>query len=420
MKFFRKTLIFIYFTLITEFVWGLKVDCSFDFEFGIFTLPTNNYNVVRYFPKITIDDFKLSLGLNFFYETNATYNYNDFIDWQSILSKIEASYYKTNFIQFSVKREEAFTLGDGFVVSRFSTSRYYPYFYYPAGYLSLNFYYGGVELFIENLLDPDIFGGRLYLKPLFFLSNTLLKDTTISFVLVDDSDPSNPFSFTNKEHIFAFGDGAENYDIMVYSVGGNFPLINLKEDLFSISAKCNYGSIKDMGNGIEAGMFGKILKYILYGLDYGFAKAGFLPHYFDEFYYAERSRNFESLKEISEGYQFYKVTLGFSAFQDGLKLITEIENKGFKSEMYDVYLFIKMEKEYFKILDVYLGYLRKNVMSAGEFFSPLSYGSIFLLKFDFYLSERIIYGVDYRYNFTFSSTEIVPYNSLYMYIKTLF
>jgi len=416
----KKYFVFLGFLMILNHLWGLKFNAGFDFELGVFTSKDKNQNVLRFFPKIQLEDFNLKAGLDFFYTTNGSCNYYDFKDWRAFISKLQLCYTNASSpFNFLVERVNDFTFGSGFILRNFTTSRYYPEFYFNSAQININFKFLSFNLFTDNILDFDINGARMLLKPLFFFAgDSIFGNSYIAFTGVCDIDPLNPVSFTNETSAYNFTDSKTNLNVFVYGIEMGIPAY--KNNFFLLSFNMDYASIYNNGSGVSFGTVLRGFDFVELKLNYGFSEKKFMPFYFDNLYDLERYEKYQKLNEINEEYQFYDVGLFLFIFSENLKFSFELIKKRTADSFTDIYISLFFGRDYFKVFDFTLTYFRPEVSKAEEVFLPLSSKSTFLTDFNFYMSEMVVFGLDYRYTFTFEKEELTQWQTVYLFIKAIF
>ncbi len=388
-----------------------QVEHHFMFEYGVFSLKDNNINAIRFVPEIIIENFKMAYGFNFSYDTNGLYFYNQYLSIEGILSKIEYIYYTNNFISVDLSRKNELSMSDKLIIKNFYISHIFPLFYYPSGSLYLNFDFINSELLVDNIINPDIIGFALKVKPLYFFNIDLLKDISLNFDVAIDDDPDNRKSIRLTNEKYYFNDSSTNF-IFIYNAGIGLQLT--KNIFFNSSLKLDYLSIYSKGNGFFMGLNMEFLKSIYLNLTMGFCGERFIPIYINNFYESEK---FDKLKEIDvvNSHYYYKGNFGVNIFEDSMKIDFDIE-KSYKNPSF--YLSFILLNKFLRVVDLKISFCKENI----EKFEDVFYSSDFsrmLIDFKFYMSSNLIFGFEYKY--LFHDYEIFNYkNDIYMYLNAKF
>jgi len=170
------------------------------------------------------------------------------------------------------------TLGNGFLVGNYSNTRFLPelrIFGLNVGVDGqlFNFPFVGIEALTGNLARFDVFGTRLFVRPLITTSLPILKDMQVGVTIAIDTDPET----------FVPDDLQVGYDSVAIGGADIFvPLI--KSQLFPLAAFMELGIQPQGRTGFMLGAGGRALGFITYGAQLRLLGAGFIPVYFDANY----------------------------------------------------------------------------------------------------------------------------------------
>ncbi|MFH2113827.1 MAG: hypothetical protein ABIJ86_04890 [Spirochaetota bacterium] len=170
------------------------------------------------------------------------------------------------------------TLGNGFLVGNYSNTRFLPelrIFGLNVGVDGqlFNFPFVGVEALTGNLARFDVFGTRLFVRPLITTSIPILKDMQVGATIAVDLDPETFVASTDQTGLDSIA--ISGADIFV-------PII--KSELFPLAAFMELGFQPQGRSGFMLGAGGRALGFITYGAQLRLLGAGFIPVYFDANY----------------------------------------------------------------------------------------------------------------------------------------
>ncbi|MGC8765020.1 MAG: hypothetical protein ACP5QT_03955 [Brevinematia bacterium] len=413
MKKFVFFLIFLY-----GYLYAIKWEVGFNFEYGVFSIYEVSYNLFRFSPKFELESFKLCYGIDFIYDTNGNFLNTRWNNWQMILSRLEYAEFNNPFFSLDIRSVENFTLGDGLIVKNLSTRKFFPFFYYPMGTTGLNFDFLSFNLFTDNIIDFDIMGANIVFKPLYFFTQSIWKDISIGISTVADFDPYNVISYDTNTKEYTFEDNYSNLTVLLYRINGSIPL--MKNKFFTISFNSSYAGIYEKGSGVLIGINGVIFGVMKYGYDYGFFGKKFLSHYIDLFYEKERNHKFQKLDEINEDYNYYRILTGLTLFENMMDVDFEYCRELRNNVFPEVYFSISLDKRYFKVLDLSVGYYRPDFEKVEDFFVAFYNTSYLFIDLNFFMSETINFGFEYRYYFYNKENNESPYNSIYLFLTSYF
>ncbi|MCX7821110.1 MAG: hypothetical protein N2258_05475 [Brevinematales bacterium] len=388
---------------------------NFGFEYGVFSVKDYTFNVIRYTPQISTENFLASINFDFIYDTNGNFYFNKYTTIESIFSKIAKIQYTNDFFFLEIEKKLELQLTDGILMKRFYINHLSPLYYYPSGRAFLNLDFLNLIIITDNILDFDIFASSFKIYPLFFTKQENLKDIFINFETLIDLDPENTKKINIKNEPIKFNDISSNY-VFNYKFGLTSPIY--KNNFLNFSLNIDYAGIYTKGIGFFGGIMGEFWNLFNLSLTYGFCGEKFVPHYVDVFYENEKNFKFNSLDNINVSYNYYSIASGLTFFDKNLKLEIEFEKQERENKNPELYLSITFDKKFFKIIDLRFSFHKADIkriedLTLSSDFSRMS------LNFNFYMSENIIFGFEYKY--LFHPIEIINYkNDIFMYIKANF
>ena len=180
-----------------------------------------------------------------------------------------------------------------------------------------SFPYIGLQSFMGNVADFDVMGGRLYLRPLLFLSVPIIKNLEIGGTFVADIDP------------YAFVESAEAAEpITVWGVDFKLPVLSNP-----VASMLVFGDFVNQ-NGHTGGMIGlagKLFGFLPYGAQLRILGDDFIPMYFGEPYdmfrteYYTIANNPVGSEPFITGTAGWFASTGFSLFNDLIALNLSID-----------------------------------------------------------------------------------------------
>ncbi len=224
---------------------------------------------------------------------------------------------------------DAVTLGNGFIVGRYRNTLFRPdtpvfgaEFDFDGS--AVEFPYLGIESFVGNLAAFDLFGARLYARPLFGMQSPLLSRLQLGFTAAADRDPAYFFDRDplNTDDTFTF-DPDE-----VVILGGDLRLPLLAAPPVSLNSGADLVVQDGDTLGGQVGLDGRALQILLFRSQLRFLGDNFIPSYFDSTYdlfRLERYSVYSSSQTVREGHVGYLVGAGLSLFQDRLVFQSSLE-----------------------------------------------------------------------------------------------
>jgi hypothetical protein len=256
-----------------------------------------NWQQVILMPDFGMGPFGIGLYLPFYldlakpvFPNTSWQNYHDW-DYHGWKDGFRDTLNKILYVRWGKKGDPLFvkigsiddiTLGYGFVMNRFSNMLEFPLVRRLGLQFDVNTKWAGFETMTEDVFLFRIYGGRVYVNPLFFASAGPLKKMNAGYVhAVDDS----PFGFPSNKTV-----------IGVHGADLGTPLVEtgvFKIDLFTAWATAYLAregkpTLNHKGWGYTAGIRGSAA-IVLFALEYRHLVNGFYPEYFDSTYMNERA-----------------------------------------------------------------------------------------------------------------------------------
>ncbi len=219
------------------------------------------------------------------------------------------------------------TLGNGFIMSSYSNTNFLPErrivgLAFDIDGSLFNFPYLGIETFTGNLAKFDVFGTRVYVRPLIGMDIPIIKNLQIGTTFAVDNNPNALQTFVDPD--------AKPNSVTMFDFDFRQPV--LSKDLFSLAV---FGDLafqpasgaKDTSTGGLLGVGGKVVGFINYGLNALFLGENYVPFYFDSVYDLYRETKYEMYNgDISiPAYTGWLATIGFSFLSDKLMFSTSLD-----------------------------------------------------------------------------------------------
>lgn len=212
------------------------------------------------------------------------------------------------------------TLGSGFLVGNYSNTRFLPELRIFGLNVGLDgqlfdFPYVGVEALTGNLARFDVFGTRLFVRPLIGSSIPILKDMQVGATVAVDR---NPGTYVLPDPV-----------LDQVAVGGTDIFVPLvKSELFPLAAFMELGFQPKGRRGFMIGAGGRALGFITYGAQLRLLGAGFIPVYFDANYdlYRADKAEFMATEPTGDAFAGWLAKAGTSLFDD--KIYFEVSVDG--------------------------------------------------------------------------------------------
>ncbi len=212
------------------------------------------------------------------------------------------------------------TLGNGFIVGDYANTRFLPAQRVFGLNLGLdgnlfNFPFVGIEFMTGNLARLDVFGTRLYVRPLVTTKIPILEDLQVGGTFAMDTGVA--------------GLGTDAFDNPVIVGGADVFAPIIKSQAFPLAAFTELAFEPQNRVGFMAGLGGRLLGVITYGAQLRLLGAGFVPVYFDANYDLYRTKKAELMAAApaadAQGFAGWLAKAGASLFEDKLYFSVSVD-----------------------------------------------------------------------------------------------
>jgi len=328
--------------------------------FGAVTLEGTVYNSIQLMPEFEFGKFALALNIDFRFtmQDNKFQVYAE--DWYFPDSGTFSEYlnlYLTKFeyIRYGTAVDPLYVhlgalpgvnLGTGFIVGGYTNMNLRPERKLFGAELVfdgslVNFPYLGIDVFTSNVSAWDLFGARLYTRPLAFTSSTLINRLEVGFSGVWDTDAfvyANPSASDSNYWHVNYGSGLSKYGpgsplgdkadtVQVYGMDIIEPLLSSPVASLALYGDVVVQNPSNPKTGGMVGLGGKLFSFLTYSTQIRMNGEDFQPVYFDRAYDLEKVERYElySGKISREAGTGYLGSLGFTMLQNGLVFYTSVE-----------------------------------------------------------------------------------------------
>lgn len=291
-------------------------------------------------PDLAIGKFGIGLDLVLHYrfvsDTESGFDIRE-EDWiASSASEIFALYLpKITYVRWGYKGDPLYaklgqiddsSLGTGFIVSNYSNTIFQPDEQIAGLNFDLDgqlfdFPYIGIETFIGNLARFDVFGGRLYSRPLLWTGVPVIKDLEWGISAVTDLAPDLRAEFYDSD----LNGGAEAEAVLIYGTDLILPVLTNK-----IASLSLFGDIAFQGTnkGGMAGFGGRLFNIVPYLFQLRILGDNFIPAYFDNTYDLYRGIKYDLLHYAGvaiPGSISWLGSTGISVLDDKISFIATVD-----------------------------------------------------------------------------------------------
>ncbi len=213
------------------------------------------------------------------------------------------------------------TLGNGFIMGNYANTLFLPEtrifgLNFDLDGNLFNFPYVGFQSFVGNLASPDVIGGRLFVRPLAWLTMPILPHLEIGYSVVGDMDP---FRYTEDPTVYGYASG-NGQSIVVHGADFRLPLI--ANDIISLAT---FGDVVFEGSH-AGGMLGagaRLFKVLPIMAQIRILGTNFIPVYFGATYDIYRALYYKVANaetEVVPSTIGWFASTGFAFFEDQLSL----------------------------------------------------------------------------------------------------
>jgi hypothetical protein len=169
------------------------------------------------------------------------------------------------------------TLGNGFIMGGYANTLFVPDDRHFGLAFDLDgalfkFPYVGLETFVGDLAELDVFGARLFVRPLIWLGVPIIKNLQVGASFAMDVKPylyDHPADLTERS-------------VAVYGVDTRLPI--LSSDFASLAVFADVATIEQKSYGGMVGFGGRLFSFLTYGAQLRVLGPDFIPMYFDATY----------------------------------------------------------------------------------------------------------------------------------------
>jgi hypothetical protein len=220
------------------------------------------------------------------------------------------------------------TLGNGYIMGNYANTLFLP----ELRIFGLNFDvdgqlfkfpYVGIQSFVGNLASPDVLGGRVFVRPLAWLSMPILPGLELGYTAAGDLNPFYYVDDTDWDQ-----DGTLNEDegsVFIHGADFKLPLVSNK-----VISLATFGDMvfQNENTGGMLGLGGRLFSIVPFGLQVRLMGQNFIPAYFGatyDIYRPEYQAIAAADTEIIAQSAGWFGSTGFSFFDDKLALSISID-----------------------------------------------------------------------------------------------
>ncbi len=337
-----KRIVFFFFMLVP------LIGSSFDWniETGAFNriVEDESYMVLSLKPEIKISKFYASLDLEFSFDEDGKFKERDWDTWRAVVEKIAFIGYgkpRDELVFFRFGLLDDVSLGYGILVNHFRNDIYYPEIKKMGFFGGYDIGYNGLTFFMEDTLDIDLFGGRVFFRPLYGLKKELpdfIKNFQVGFSFVMDRDPYDQDT-SDGDKVLA-KDSSESETTKAFAIDIGFPL--LKNNVIKLDNYVQYGDLVDMGAGVGYGFKGYLIEIIEYKAEVNYSWDGFIPQYFSSFYAIRDIRKNQKAVAMSADNGFgYLIGIYSTFFKEQFKIGAEFSDNEKQKPQFNFYTYLE-------------------------------------------------------------------------------
>ncbi|MCX7882856.1 MAG: hypothetical protein N2314_06520 [Brevinematales bacterium] len=377
---------------------------TFGFQVGNITLDGTNYLSLRLQPDLSIGKFGIGLDLNLEFDPQWNFRTSEWNTWQAVLSKILYIRYGVKGDPFYIKvgNIDDFTLGNGWIMRRFSNMRDFPAIKKLGLALDTDFKITGFESAVDNIWDWDIMGLRVYVRPLQPTQIFLLEKLEIGGTVAADLDPANPTPPADKPYQFSDGNAKP---VTVVGLDMGLPLVD--SPWFTLRPYADIGYIVNKGTGEAVGIRGDVVSIIPYRFEVRILQPRFVPIYFDTYYESVRSIKYDSLENFTNHSAGWAFTSGLQLMKGALFVDFTIEDNWEETSLPSLTLALGANKQILQLFDIRATWTRQNIAEWNDVFKYESEDSQLGLLINYYASQNLILSLVYKRTFKLDENGVI-------------
>lgn len=252
----------------------------FEGGLGVTWIDGVSYTTISLTPEFTFGKFGLGLRIELLFNNQDNFKFRT-TGWDDAAAIARAIRYvryghKGNPFYARIGSIPSATIGHGFIMWHYSNEAYYDQRKFGA-VLDVDFNHVGFETGVNDLESLEIYAGRLYVRPIYFLEIPILSNLELGGSYVADRNPD--------------GDEDTKDELVEWGLDVGLPLV--KTELFKTILYFDYAKFKDYGEGKAAGVnFGFPNVLNVFSLDAKIERRWigdqFIPNYFNTLYELER------------------------------------------------------------------------------------------------------------------------------------
>ncbi len=299
-----------------------------------------SWQTVSFAPELIFGKFGIGLDLTLHFRFTGGENSDEFefrsTDWVPESGRDILPLYlpKFQYVRWGLKGDPIYIklgsindarLGNGFIMGGYANTVFLPEkrlfgLSFDLDGELFNFPYVGIETFVANLAAFDVFGTRVYTRPLIWMDVPIIKNLQVGFTVAMDRDP-----YYHLEDRDFNGDGTPD-EGSVLILGGDFLQPIIQKKLLSLAVFGDIAFEKKHVGGM-LGFGGRLVKVIPYRGELRILGKNFIPVYFDATYDLFRPLKYEIFAGRGEipGYVGWLASTGISLLQDSLSLIFTLD-----------------------------------------------------------------------------------------------
>jgi hypothetical protein len=322
---------------------GGGFDFSMSMSLGVETFEDQTFQKIGLTPEFSIGKFGMGLDLILHYTFVAGQMTIRAEDWVApSFGEVLGLYLsKFRYVRYGFKGEPLFIkfgsiddgrLGNSFIMGSYANTIFLPErrifgLSFDIDGALFNFPYVGIETHVGDLSAFDVFGTRLFVRPLIFTGVPIIRDLQVGFTVAADSDP---YRYADAADLAAAtAEGIDTTAARVMALGGDLriPIVSSSAvSLVAFSDLVSLSSQNQSGLGGMLGAGGRLISFITYGAQIRFLGDNFIPVYFDSAYDIARVPKYALLEGGTvPGYIGWLASLGTSLLEDSLVLNISVD-----------------------------------------------------------------------------------------------
>lgn len=243
------------------------------------------YSKISLMPELSIWKIGVGFDFYFYFDENNSLRDEDWDQTGDILRKIW-------YVRFGKKGDPLYayigglrntTIGHGLIMNNYTNMLQYPDMRKTGAILSADLGSVGFESMVSDIDQAELYGGRVFARPLHAMNIPLVNRIAIAASGVTDRDPDSDDT-TRGDAVSVYGVDVElpvfshqYFSVMVYADGAQM----------DIGERYTVNGSSDEGRGYAAGVQGNMMIFS-YRAEYRRFENNFTPSYFDTFYDRDR------------------------------------------------------------------------------------------------------------------------------------